>query len=288
MRIRSLKPEFWTDEKIGEWDAATRLAFIWTWSAADDAGRLRLTPAILRAGAFLYDESVTLAKAAEIIARLAANRRVILYRVEGEQFGEIVNWRKHQRIDNAGKPVTPERTEENTLESLGDGDDCETRREPPRLAAKEAEGAGVAGASAASRAGEKSGSTVDPDVVAVYRGHNEIVGIRSMKKVPPKMGGYIHARLLDVRQEVEDGESAVEFLLAASRGIARSPYHMGKNDTRTKYNSADWLFSSLEKVLRFREGAPDPNAERAAKERARQERIARMDAALATDKAGRQ
>lgn len=39
-RIRSIKPEFWADEKLSPLDPITRLVFLGLISMADDAGRL--------------------------------------------------------------------------------------------------------------------------------------------------------------------------------------------------------------------------------------------------------
>lgn len=112
MRIRSIKPEFWTDERVGQWTPAERLAYIWTWSAADDCGKLRINPALLRAGAFPYDETMTLARAREILARLSATKRLCLYVVDGQQYGVILRWADHQRVDHPGKSTIPDPTPE--------------------------------------------------------------------------------------------------------------------------------------------------------------------------------
>lgn len=106
MRIRTIKPEFWTDEKVAGWDSDTRLAFVWTWSAADDYGRLRLTPALLRSGAFAYHE-MPMERAREILATFTRSGRVILYEVQGEVYGQIVSWDKHQKVDKPGKFQNP-------------------------------------------------------------------------------------------------------------------------------------------------------------------------------------
>ena len=43
-RIRTIKPEFWTDEKVGECSIPARLLFIATWNIADDRGNLERKP----------------------------------------------------------------------------------------------------------------------------------------------------------------------------------------------------------------------------------------------------
>ena len=54
-RIRSVKPEFWEDEAVGQLSLGARLLFIASWNLADDEGLLRWTPAYLKAAVFMYD-----------------------------------------------------------------------------------------------------------------------------------------------------------------------------------------------------------------------------------------
>ena len=48
-RIRTIKPEFFTDEDLGELSPAVRLLFIGMWTEADKAGRLKDKPKTLKA-----------------------------------------------------------------------------------------------------------------------------------------------------------------------------------------------------------------------------------------------
>ena len=111
MRIRTIKPEFWTDKRVASWDHFTRLLFIGLWSAADDHGRGSAESARLASELFPYDlsrdPSETLARVAAGLDTLAAAYRITLYDVEGEAFYEVSSWSRHQRVDNAGKPRVP-------------------------------------------------------------------------------------------------------------------------------------------------------------------------------------
>lgn len=107
MRIRTVKPEFWTDPKVGALSPRARLAFIWTWSAADDHGRLRLSPALLRSGAFPYDE-VTLRDAESIQTELINARMILPYDAHGERYGLVRTFFDHQKVDHPGKPRYPD------------------------------------------------------------------------------------------------------------------------------------------------------------------------------------
>lgn len=105
-RIRTLKPDMHLDELIGSCTRDARLLFVLLITQADDYGRQRAAPAVLSA-LFPYDEDATPQQVAGWLDELAATGRVRLYTVEGQQYAEIVNWAKHQRIDNAGKSAIP-------------------------------------------------------------------------------------------------------------------------------------------------------------------------------------
>lgn len=105
-RIRTIKPEFFSDRKVGSLSCRERLAFIWTWTAADDCGRLEWEPALLRAGAFPFDE-VLMEDSRSIQGALMRAGLVRVYEVNGEQFAEIVGFAKHQVINRPSKPRCP-------------------------------------------------------------------------------------------------------------------------------------------------------------------------------------
>lgn len=111
MRIRTIKPEFWTDKRVASWDLFTRLFYIGLWSAADDHGRGSAEPVRLAAELFPYDLSrdtrETLASISRALARLSGESRVTLYTVGDETFFEISRWNSHQKVDRPGKSRIP-------------------------------------------------------------------------------------------------------------------------------------------------------------------------------------
>ena len=48
-RIRTIKPEFWSDEKVGGLPLACRLLFIGLWNFADDYGVIASSPLFIKA-----------------------------------------------------------------------------------------------------------------------------------------------------------------------------------------------------------------------------------------------
>jgi hypothetical protein len=94
-RIRTIKPEFWADEKLAPLDPTTRLTFLGLISMADDTGRL--VDNVKQIDAFLYPETDDTARQAlETLAQLGRIRRGVTD--SGQRVIQLVNW-KHQKID---------------------------------------------------------------------------------------------------------------------------------------------------------------------------------------------
>jgi hypothetical protein len=106
-RIRTIKPEFWTNERIMECSMNARLMFIGMWNFADDLGRLPLSAKTIKAQIFPSDE-ISSQTILGMITELSANGLVLKYEVEGREYLQIVGW-QHQRIDKpqAGKCPGP-------------------------------------------------------------------------------------------------------------------------------------------------------------------------------------
>src|SRR5690606_35182017 len=103
-RIRTIKPEFWSDEKLAGLSALTRLVFLGLISQADDAGRLVDSVKLLDGLLFpLTDDSCE-----GSLAELAELGRIERYQSSsGQKLIQLVNWNKHQTVQKASKYVLP-------------------------------------------------------------------------------------------------------------------------------------------------------------------------------------
>lgn len=99
-RIRTIKPEFWEDEKIGQLTPWSRLAFIGTWNLCDDEGLLRWTPDYINASLFMYDD-FTPKRVQTFMDEIVAAGLVLPYKGGNAQqrLGWIINFRRHQKIN---------------------------------------------------------------------------------------------------------------------------------------------------------------------------------------------
>lgn len=97
-RIRTIKPDFWTDEKLSECSLSARLVFIGLWTFADDDGRMEYQPARIRMQLFPCG-AVSPARLIEYLGELSERSLIRIYTVDGKQFLDIPNFAKHQKIN---------------------------------------------------------------------------------------------------------------------------------------------------------------------------------------------
>jgi hypothetical protein len=92
-----IKPEFWTDEKVGRLSISARLLFIGMWNFADDSGVCRSNIILLKSQIFPYDE-ITAEDIKNNLKELILNGLVREVVHSDEAFIYINNFLKHQNI----------------------------------------------------------------------------------------------------------------------------------------------------------------------------------------------
>ena len=116
MRIRSIKPEFWSSPDIAALSDSDRLLFIGLWSFVDDQGRGRDDVALIVAALYPHDMVAnpleTVAKVRDGLARLHAANLIYRYTVASRTYFLVTGWSKHQKVDKARPSRLPEPTEE--------------------------------------------------------------------------------------------------------------------------------------------------------------------------------
>lgn len=142
-RIRTIKPEFWTNERVMECSMNARLMFVGMWNFADDLGRLSLSAKTIKAQIFPSDE-ISSETILGMVAELSKNGLVLKYEVEGREYLQIVGW-QHQRIDKPqpGKCPGPingySKNDPGTLATEGKGEEGKGREEISEASASGAE-----------------------------------------------------------------------------------------------------------------------------------------------------
>jgi len=119
-RIRSVRPETWSDSKFAALSYGARLLFIALWNYADDYGCGQYLPKLIGGFAFPHEDIDIV----PLLAELEDSGRIVRYEVGGECYFTVPSWEKHQKPQNPGKrriPSPPEPENEsspNPTESL--------------------------------------------------------------------------------------------------------------------------------------------------------------------------
>jgi hypothetical protein len=102
-RIRTIKPEFWTDDAITECSTSARLLFIGMWNFSDDNGNIDRSAKQLKMKIFPADNI----DAEPLLQELLAQNLVIEYQANGCLFLHIRGFAKHQKVDKPSKFSLP-------------------------------------------------------------------------------------------------------------------------------------------------------------------------------------
>ncbi len=148
MRIRTIKPEFFTHEALydaeRESNLPLRVGFAGLWCAADRQGRFKWEPRRLGVAILPYDGH----DFSRVLDALTTRGFIVKYRVKDAWYGSIPSFLTHQIINNREKEsILPD-------PSLADDLDATTTRAPRVHHASKAEGKG--------REGEQEGNGNTP------------------------------------------------------------------------------------------------------------------------------
>jgi hypothetical protein len=100
-RIRTIKPEFFTDEDIADLPPITRLLFIGLWTLADKSGRLKDTPRTIKARILPFEGKIDIEAC---MNQLVEGSFIIRYVVEGVGYIQVRTWDEHQRPHHTEPP----------------------------------------------------------------------------------------------------------------------------------------------------------------------------------------
>lgn len=102
-RIRSIKPEFWTDEKVVAISPLARLLFVGMWNFVDDEGRAEFSPIRMKMQILPADN----ADISELLGEIRRENLITVYAVDGKEYFQVCGFTKHQKIDHRSKSKYP-------------------------------------------------------------------------------------------------------------------------------------------------------------------------------------
>src|SRR5687768_9289775 len=102
-RIRTVKPEFWTDEKIVSLSPLARLLFIGMWNFVDDEGRAEYSPRRMKMQILPSDS----ADISELLGEIRREKLITVYVVDDKEYFEVRGFSKHQKVDKRSPSKLP-------------------------------------------------------------------------------------------------------------------------------------------------------------------------------------
>lgn len=103
MRIRTVKPQIWHDERVRGVSRDARLLFVALITLADDDGRFHALPAVIRGHAYPLDHDAE-RKIPKWLSELSDAGLIGLYE---EHYGHLPNWTRHQKISHRTPSCLP-------------------------------------------------------------------------------------------------------------------------------------------------------------------------------------
>lgn len=91
-RSRNIKPGFFLNDDLAECDPLARLLFAGLWCIADREGRLEDRPKRIKAEVLPYDNC----DVDQLMNQLVKHKFILRYEVDGGQYIQIINFKKHQ------------------------------------------------------------------------------------------------------------------------------------------------------------------------------------------------
>lgn len=98
-RIRTIKPTFWKDQKLGKLKRDVRLMYIGLWNLADDEGIVHGDAAIIKSELFPFDEDLRSGIINEWIGQLTKARMIIPFTFNCESYYLVRTFKAHQTIN---------------------------------------------------------------------------------------------------------------------------------------------------------------------------------------------
>lgn len=105
-RKRMIDPSIWTSEDFGTLTDLAQIYWIGIISNADDDGRIKISPAFLKANIRPYSTD-SLEDVGRVIEELSSKDMLRTYQANGETFGHLPKWFDYQKISHPTKSKIP-------------------------------------------------------------------------------------------------------------------------------------------------------------------------------------
>lgn len=106
-KIRMIKTEVRTSEKVASWPLEVRYFWILLWGYVDDHGKGKDNALLIKADCFPLDENITSETVDKWLCVLAESGVIVRYEVAGVRYLAVKNWHEHQKPQHPGKDLFP-------------------------------------------------------------------------------------------------------------------------------------------------------------------------------------
>lgn len=107
-RIRSIKPEIRTSEKVCTWPIEVRYFWVLLWGYVNDHGKGVDNARLIKADAYPLDDDITAATVEGYLSTLADDGVIVRYEAAGKRLLAVKNWEEHQRPSHRAKDIYPD------------------------------------------------------------------------------------------------------------------------------------------------------------------------------------
>lgn len=233
-RIRSIKPKFWDDTKIGRISRDARLLYIGMWNFADDIGVVIGDSIWLKSKIFPYDQ-IQIQQFEKWMNELVINGFICLLSYRGERFIYLPTFTRHQVIN---KPNHDDlNIPKNLIDSIKETIPEQSRNNPVSFTEQ-----------SVLIIGEGNGNGDIPPIVPPDECHeDEQIDYRRLMDTfnrmfsgkLPKVSSMTENRKKAVKARAsENGKSSI---MKVFENVLRSPFLLGNNDRNWRCDF-DWIF----------------------------------------------
>ncbi len=259
-RIRTIKPEFWSSEQIVSCSPLARLLFIGLWNFCDDNGVHPSSYVRLKAEVFPVD-SFTVDEIKKLVGELISVALIREYTVDEKTYWIVTGWKQHQRIEkptyrhpiplSSSKSVAD--TSSNTLRGVNDD-----AAVIPLIAddASITDRKGMDSNGMEKETGELEASHVCLSVSTPLISAHEVFSHWQQVMNHPR-AKLDKTRERKIVQALKLGYDVNELKLAID-GCARTPYNMGLNDAKQRYDDIELVLRDASHIEKFISHAVNP------------------------------
>lgn len=107
-RKRMISPEIWENDDFSEIPILARLLFIGMISNADDFGKGKANPRLLKSKVFPYDEGITTDDINDCFMDIAMHTSTVFYQNEGTLYYQLTTWKNWQTVNRPSPSKIPD------------------------------------------------------------------------------------------------------------------------------------------------------------------------------------